>query len=357
MKVRRRVRPGAFKPRLRKLAFPAVAALTFALVLAAAAGGVTADATAPTLTLTSPVAGTVSGSVPLAANASDASGTPAVLFKVDGKPAGTPWDTTAVANGSHIVTATATDAAGDMAQVAATVDVENAGPPPPPPPPPTTVSVRKIFEGSDSDRQAHYFAVTAAVPAGDTILLAHASTVDATDGSGGILAVRDTHGNAWRADAVSHLGRAFTTVEIWGAYVTTPLSAGDTIEVDGYARGLSDEIAIYDVSGLASNRVDQTAGSEAYSQTQTTPTVTTTQAHELLVGIHGQSHAGAPWWTPDGVSPAWTKWTDRFDGGNISEGLAVVMREVTAIGSYRSSGHDPNSQTQNNLLVTYRAAS
>src|ERR1700730_1422151 len=142
MKVRRRVRPGAFKPRLRKLALPAAAALTFALVLAAAAGGVTADATAPTLTLTSPVAGTVSGSVPLAANATDASGTPAVLFKVDGKPAGTPWDTTAVANGSHIVTATATDASGDMAQVAATVDVENAGPPPPPP---TTVSVRKIF--------------------------------------------------------------------------------------------------------------------------------------------------------------------------------------------------------------------
>ena len=101
MKVRRRVRPGAFKPWLRKLALPAVVTLTFALVLAAAAGGVTADATAPTLTLTSPVAGTVSGSVPLAANATDASGTPAILFKVDGKPAGTPWDTTAVANGSH----------------------------------------------------------------------------------------------------------------------------------------------------------------------------------------------------------------------------------------------------------------
>jgi hypothetical protein len=33
------------------------------------------------------------------------------------------------------------------------------------------------------------------------------------------------------------------------------------------------------------------------------------------------------------------------------------VREVTATGSYRSSGHDPKSETQNNLLVTYRAAS
>jgi hypothetical protein len=355
MRFRCRVGAGAFTFRLRAGAVPAVVAFGFALVLAGGAGGVTADATAPLLSLSSPLAGTVSGVVPFVVSASDSSGSPAIQFKVDGQPWGSSWDTTKVANGTHLVSATATDLSGNSAQVLATVDVENAAPPPPPPG--TTVSVRKIFEGSDSDGQVHYFVVDAAVPAGDTILLAHASTVDETNPTGGILAVRDTHGNAWRADAVSHLGRAFTTVEVWGAYVTAPLVAGDRIEVDGYSRGLSDELAIFDVSGLAANRLDQSASSEAYSQTQTTPTVTTTQAHELLVGIHGQSHAGAPWWTPDPANPAWTKWTDRFDAGTINRGIAVVMREVTTTGQYRSSGHDSNSQTQNNLLITYKAAS
>jgi chitodextrinase len=317
----------------------------------------------PTVAVISPSSGsTVSGTVAITASAS--AGVVGVQFRIDGVNLGTEdtavpytasWQSATVGNGAHTITASARDAAGNTTAATVTVTVAN---------PSSAITVRKVFEASDTDRQVHYFAVTSAVPAGDTLLLTHGSTIDATDGTGGIVTpdgVKDTRGNVWVQDAVSHPGTTFTTIEVWSAYVSTPLSAGDLIEVDGYGRGLSDEIAVFDVSGLAgpqqSARLDQSASSSGYAQTQSTPAVTTTQAHELLVGLHGQSHAAAPWWTADTVSPPWTTYVDRFDGGNISEGIAVVMREVTAVGTYQSSGSDSSAQTQNNLIVTYRASS
>jgi hypothetical protein len=114
-------------------------------------------------------------------------------------------------------------------------------------------------------------------------------------------------------------------------------------------------IAIFDVAGIAGpDMVAATDGT--YSSSQATPNVTTSQAHELLVGVHGQSSATAAWWTPEAASPAWVKRVDRFDGGNISRGMAVETREVTAIGSYRAAGKVKSAVTGNNLIVTYRAA-
>jgi hypothetical protein len=341
-----------------------------AAVVQTAAGLVSSDASAPTLTITAPVGGsTVSGTVPVSATSSDDAGVAGVQFKVDGSnigvedtssPYSVNWNSTTVVNGTHTISAVTRDAAGNTATVNIGVTVSNAAPPPPPP---SSVSMKKVFEGSDTDRKVHYFAITSAVPAGHTLVLTHASTVDDVDGSGGIVTpngVSDARGNAWLQDAVSHPGTSFTTVEAWSAYVSTPLQAGDAIQVNGYPRGLSDEIAIFDVSGLAgpsqASRLDQRAAAAAYAQTQSTPFVTTAKAHELLLGVHGQSHAAAPWWTPEAQTPPWVKYTDRFDG-TVGAGIAVTMREVTAVGSYRSRGTDSSSQTQNNLIVTYRAAS
>jgi hypothetical protein len=358
--------------RPKRTAVLAACVIASGVVALGATGLTSSDAAAPTLTVTSPTPGaTVSGTVSVGANSSDDTGVVGVQFKIDGanlgaedtsSPYAASWDSTTVANGTHTVTATARDASGNTASVNVPVSVSNAAPAPPPPGSP--IGVTKIFEGSDTDRQVHYFAITKAVPAGDVVLLAHVSTVDATDGSGGIVTpggVSDPRGNAWAQDAVSHPGTSFETVEVWTAYAATALQIGDQIQVKGYPRGLSDEIAIFDVHGLAgtsqSARLDQRAGSAAYSSTQSSPYVTTSQAHELLVGVHGQSSASAPWWTPETQSPSWTKYTDRFDGGNIARGIAVVMREVSASGSYRSRGTVNQSVTGNNLIVTYKAAS
>ena len=95
------------------------------------------DVTPPTVAITAPANGaTVSGTVTVSANAADNVGVASVQFRVDGNPIGAPdttapysvaWTTTTVANGSHVLTAVATDLAGNTATSAAiTVNVNNA---------------------------------------------------------------------------------------------------------------------------------------------------------------------------------------------------------------------------------------
>jgi hypothetical protein len=74
--------------------------------------------------VTGPAAGeTVSGTVSVAASASDDIGVTGVRFLVDGVAIGAEdtsapfeasWNTTALANGSHVLTAVARDAAGNQ---------------------------------------------------------------------------------------------------------------------------------------------------------------------------------------------------------------------------------------------------
>ena len=78
------------------------------------------DLAAPVVAL-STTSGTVSGSLTIAATASDDIGVAGVQFFVDGEPLGNEdatadydvaWDTTTAANGTHVLTAVARDAAG-----------------------------------------------------------------------------------------------------------------------------------------------------------------------------------------------------------------------------------------------------
>jgi hypothetical protein len=99
------------------------------------------DMTAPSATVTAPVSGaTVSGpAVVLSASASDNVGVASVQFQVDGANVGprltsppyqTTWDTTQASNGGHVVTAQATDGAGNVGtSVGVSVTVSNAPPP------------------------------------------------------------------------------------------------------------------------------------------------------------------------------------------------------------------------------------
>jgi Big-like domain-containing protein/calcineurin-like phosphoesterase family protein len=114
-----------------------------------------ADTTPPTVSVTNPAAGNVTGTVQLRADASDSGGVAGVRFEVDGSPVGAEdttapyevdWDTTTLANGSvHAVTAIATDAAGNSAtSTAVSVTVDNA---PVPDTTPPTVSITAPLDG------------------------------------------------------------------------------------------------------------------------------------------------------------------------------------------------------------------
>lgn len=101
----------------------------------------TPDTTPPTVLVTSPASNTtISAISTISASASDNRGVQSVQFKVDGTTIATDttssystsWDTGTVANGSHSLTAVATDTSGNTATSAAvTVDVDNGTPPPP----------------------------------------------------------------------------------------------------------------------------------------------------------------------------------------------------------------------------------
>lgn len=95
--------------------------------------------TPPTVTVTAPAEGaTVSGTVTVTATATDDKGVTQVAFFVDGNSIGTDtnssdgwsvaWLTTAVADGSHVVKAVATDTIGQTGEDSNTVTVNNSTP-------------------------------------------------------------------------------------------------------------------------------------------------------------------------------------------------------------------------------------
>jgi hypothetical protein len=123
-------------------------------------GSTTADKTPPTVSITAPANGaTVSGSaVTISANASDNVGVTSVQFKLDGgilgsaltkSPYTLSWSTTGVANGTHTLSATASDAAGNQATASVSVTVNNPMPTPGP-----TVALTSPTNGASYDAPA-----------------------------------------------------------------------------------------------------------------------------------------------------------------------------------------------------------
>jgi len=105
------------------------------------ANATTQDTIAPTISITSPTANAiVAGTISVSANATDNVGIMGVQFIVDGGNVGAEdatapysvlWNTTSVADGSHIITARARDAAGNTTvSNGVTVNVLNNPPPP-----------------------------------------------------------------------------------------------------------------------------------------------------------------------------------------------------------------------------------
>jgi len=100
------------------------------------------DTTSPTVSITAPFSGSsVSGTVTVSADASDNVGVAGVQFKLDGanldaedmtSPYSISWDTTIISNGSHTLTATARDAAGnETTSSVVSITVDNADTTPP----------------------------------------------------------------------------------------------------------------------------------------------------------------------------------------------------------------------------------
>ena len=95
------------------------------------------DTVSPTVSVTSPTTSTVFGTITMGANATDNVGVVGVQFKLDGvnvgaedttAPYSISWDSTAVADGSHTITAEARDASSNVGSSSMVVSVSNHAP-------------------------------------------------------------------------------------------------------------------------------------------------------------------------------------------------------------------------------------
>jgi hypothetical protein len=116
------------------------------------------DTTPPSVSITAPASGaSVVNTISVTASASDNAGVASVQFKIDGADFGaldtaapytTSWNTTAVSNGSHTVSAVARDTAGNSrASAVVTVTVSNAVAPVPAPSPSPTSGISTRYPG------------------------------------------------------------------------------------------------------------------------------------------------------------------------------------------------------------------
>ncbi|MFC8503745.1 Ig-like domain-containing protein [Pedococcus sp. NPDC057267] len=211
-----------------------------AVEVPAAAGVV--DTTPPTVTVTNPVAGqTVSGTVPVAATASDDQSLASVQFLLDGAPLGAPvtsspyavqWDTTKATAGTHTISARAVDGAGNSAASAGVVvTVQN------PAPPMTCFVLQAHTTAHSTTGSATTPALSTAMPG--EVLLAFVSA----DGPSGAAAQSSTvsgAGLAWKL--VARANAQYGDSEIWTATAATVLSGAtvtSTLAAPGYHQALS----------------------------------------------------------------------------------------------------------------------
>jgi chitodextrinase len=247
------------------------------------------DTTAPAVALTAPTDGeTVSGTKTLTATASDASGIAGVQFLLDGNALGAedttapyslPWDSTAVANGSHGLAARARDGAGNTAtSAAATVTVANGGSGPAqvgqwgPPIPLPAVAIHSallpsgrilLWQGDFAkggqqyvldpqtgavtnvpEAAADLFCAGQAVLADGRVLVVGGTATDEGLGIPDITAF-DWQNESWKALAPMHFPR-------WYATATT-LSDGKVLAMSGYNKNSGDIVTVPELYSPGTN--------------------------------------------------------------------------------------------------------
>jgi hypothetical protein len=293
--------------------------------------GAPIDTTPPTVSITAPANGaTVTGPVTLSANASDNVAVASVQFQVDGSAVGAPitqspysmsWDSTTVANGTHSISAVATDTAGNTTTATAvTVTTNN-----PIPVGPTVDTV------TPADGRGPVTATVSTTAAGD-LLLAFVGS----DGPGSAQTVTVSGGGlSWSLvkRANSQLGDA----EIWSARATTQLTNVNITATQsraGYDESLT--VVAFKGSGGVGAAVAGGAGSGGPSLS-----LTTTKASSLVFGV-GNDYDNAIARTPGSGQTLVHQWLDNATGDTFwvqrvtaltaAAGTAVTINDTAPTG-------------------------
>lgn len=305
---------------------------TAAIVQLGGSGG-SGDTTPPSVAMTAPAASaTLSGTTTVTASASDNVAVGSVQFLLDGAPLGSPvtaspysvpWNTATAANGTHTVSARATDTSGNQAtSTPVSVTVANAGPPPTGP----TLDAKVSGHHAGPVTTA---ALTTATP-GD-LLVALASS----DGPGPGQSLTVTGGGlAW--SRVAQANAEPGTAEVWTARAAGTL-AGATFTATQSTPGYDADLTVAAYSGAAGIGASATAGSTGAPAA----TLTTTAAGSLVVA------SGSDWDNPIGRTVAagqalLDQWVDSHAGDTFwsqattavtgAAGSTVTMKDTAPTG-------------------------
>jgi hypothetical protein len=265
------------------------------------------DTTAPSVSVSSPVAGsTVGGIVTVTASASDNVGVAGVQFKLDGVDLGAEdttapytyyWDATTAASGAHVLTAVARDRAGNIKAsdpVGVTVHNDTTAP---------TVAITGPADGST---------VSGTVPV----------TADASDDTAVV-------GVQFRLDGVN-LGAEDTTAPYSVSWDTTASASGNR-QLTAVARDAAGNVRTSTV--ITVNNPDVVAPTVALSTpasaANVTGDVTVTATASDNVGVVGVRFLlnGAPLGEEDTTSPYSVLWDSRAVA-NGSHTLSAVARDL-----------------------------
>jgi hypothetical protein len=294
------------------------------------------DTTPPSVNLTNPVAGqTVSGTIPVAANATDNVAVASVQFLLDGQRLGNPvtaapyavnWDTTTATAGNHMLSARATDTSGNVGTATAvTVTVQN-------PPPPMTCFVLQAqvsVHGPGSVTTPPFHTAMAG-----EILLALVSA-DGPQGGGKQTATVSGAGLTW--NLIKRANAQSGDSEVWAATAPTILtnaSVRSALAKAGYHQDLT-VIAMEGTSGVgASASASASSGAPSVN-------LTTTKATSLVFAVgHDWNNAIArvlptgwvmldQWIDTGGGDTSWSQYTNTPTG---AAGTVVSVNDTAPTG-------------------------
>lgn len=255
--------------------------------------GTGGDVTPPSVSITAPAnnATVMGAGVALSANATDAVGVAGVQFRLDGTNLGSEdtaapysitWNTTAVANGTHVLTAVARDAAGNSATSSAvTVTVNNppANNPPTLAQPPNQTSaegspVTLALSASDPDGNALTYsaaglppgltinAATGVISGTPTFTSAGTYTVTATVSDGSLSHSRTLSWIIVNTNRPPTLAQPANQLSASGSAVSLQLSASDPdgTALSYQANGLPAALTVNTPTGLISGTIGANVG-------------------------------------------------------------------------------------------------
>jgi hypothetical protein len=269
------------------------------------------DTTPPTVSITNPTAGqTVSGTIPVAANASDNVAVASVQFLLDGNPLGhpvttppytVPWNTATVSNGSHTLGAVATDTSGNTG-VAANVPVTVQNPAPP-----MTCFVMQASVSVHGNGTVTTPSFDTAGP--DEVLLAFVGS-DGPYQAGGQSVTVSGGGLTWTL--VKRANGQPGDAEVWTATAANQLS-GVTVTSTPLVSGYDQNVTVVAYEGA--DDVGASAASSAKSGAPSVSLTTTAPSDEVsLVFAVGEDYVTATTHTPAAGQVILDQWLDNRTG-------------------------------------------